>query len=172
MPDIKLRALEPEDIGFLDEIENDWDLWYLGQTQQPFSSRVLRNYIINADRDIYEAKQFRFAIEIVENQKLIGFVDLYDFDPKNRRAGVGIIIHDRYRGRSYGKETLKQLVRYAFEVLYLHQLYAEIMADNPASIRLFESLGFEKTGTLKQWYFNGLDYKDGLFYQLIRKYGN
>ena len=169
MSEIKLRALEHRDIGFLDEIENDWDLWYLGQTQQPFSSRVLLNYISNADKDIYVAKQFRFAIEIIENQKLIGFIDLYDFDPKNRRAGVGIIIHRQYRNRSYGKEALRQLIRYAFEILYLHQLYAEIMPDNTASIRLFESFGFEKSGTLKDWYFNGTDYKDGLIYQLIRK---
>ncbi len=169
MSGIKLRALEHRDIGFLDEIENDWDLWYLGQTQQPFSSRVLLNYISNADKDIYVAKQFRFAIEIIENQKLIGFIDLYDFDPKNRRAGVGIIIHRQYRNRSYGKEALRQLIRYAFEILYLHQLYAEIMPDNTASIRLFESFGFEKAGTLKDWYFNGTDYKDGLIFQLIRK---
>ncbi len=169
MSEIKLRALEQKDIGFLDEIENDWDLWYLGQTQQPFSSRVLLQYIRNADRDIYEAKQFRFAIELIENQKLIGFIDLYDFDPKNRRAGVGIIIHRQYRNRSYGKEALRQLIRYAFEILYLHQLYAEIMPDNTASIRLFESFGFEKAGTLKDWYFNGTDYKDGLIFQLIRK---
>ena len=169
MSEIKLRALEQKDIGFLDEIENDWDLWYLGQTQQPFSSRVLLQYIRNADRDIYEAKQFRFAIELIENQKLIGFIDLYDFDPKNRRAGVGIIIHRQYRNRSYGKEALRQLIRYAFEILYLHQLYAEIMPDNTASIRLFESFGFEKAGTLKDWYFNGTDYKDGFIFQLIRK---
>ncbi len=168
MPEIKLRALERKDIDFLDEIENDWDLWYLGQTQQPFSSRVLLNYISNADADIYVAKQFRFGIEIMYSKKLIGFIDLYDFDPKNRRAGVGIIIHGKYRNRSYGKEALRQLIRYAFDVLYLHQLYAEIMPDNTASIRLFESFGFEKAGTLKDWYYNGTDYKDGLFYQLIR----
>ena len=169
MSKIKLRALEPTDIDFLFEIENDRDLWHLSHTQQPFSGRLLQDYIANADRDIYEAKQFRFAIEVVDNQKLIGFIDLFDFDSKNKRAGVGIVIHRQYRNQSYGKEALQQLIRYAFDVLYLHQLYANIAVDNLPSIRLFEAFGFEQTGNKKDWLFDGTAYKDELLFQLIQK---
>ena len=167
MSKIKLRALEPKDIDFLYEIENDWDLWHLSHTQQVFSARILQDYIANADRDIYEVRQFRFAIEIIENQSLIGFIDLFDFDPKNKRAGVGIVILRKYRAKSYGKAALQQLIHYAFKVLYLHQLYANIAVDNLPSIRLFESFGFERTCFKKDWLYNGKDYSDELLFQLI-----
>ena len=169
MAEVKIRALEPKDIDFLFEIENDWDMWHLSHTQQPFSARLLQDYIANADRDIYEAKQFRFGIELNDNQQLIGFVDLFDFDPKNKRAGVGIVIHQKYRSKSHGKAALQLVIDYAFKILYLHQLYANIAVDNLQSIRLFESFGFERTGIKKDWLFDGKDYKDELLYQLINK---
>jgi len=169
MSKVKIRALEPKDIDFLFEIENDWDMWHLSHTQQPFSARLLQDYIANADRDIYEAKQFRFGIEVIENQRLVGFIDLFDFDPKNKRAGVGIVIQQKYRHQSYGKAALQLVIDYAFNILYLHQLYANIADDNLPSIRLFESFGFERTGIKKDWLFDGKNFKDELLYQLINK---
>ncbi len=167
MSKIRLRALEPGDLDFLSRIENDKSLWHLSHTQQPFSKQLLAQYIQEADRDIYEAKQFRFAIEAAENQALIGFIDLFDFDPKNRRAGVGIILDEQYRKQGYGYAALTAVIDYAFKILFLHQLYANISIDNPASIRLFEECGFIKTGCKKDWNFNGNEYVDELLYQLL-----
>lgn len=59
MKDCKLRALEPEDIDFLYNIENQEDLWEVSQTHLPFSKYILKKYIENANQDIYETKQFR-----------------------------------------------------------------------------------------------------------------
>jgi len=168
MSAILLRALEPKDIDFLFELENDQDLWHLSQTQQPFSAHLLRDYIAHADRDIYEAKQFRFAIELSDKQRVVGFIDLFDFDPKNKRAGIGIIIHRKYQGFGFAKAALKLVMDYAFKILYLHQLYANIAMDNLPSIQLFESVGFELTGNKKDWLFDGDTFKDELLYQLIK----
>ena len=169
MNTIRLRALEPADLDFLSDIENNQTLWHLSHTQQPFSKQLLAQYIREADRDIYEAKQFRFAIETIENQTLIGFIDLFDFDPKNRRAGIGIIIAEKYRQHGYGRIALKTIIEYAFKILYLHQIYANISTDNTASIKLFEQAGFKKTGHKKEWNYNGKKYIDELLYQLINK---
>ncbi len=164
---IKLRALEPGDIDFLYRIENNRDLWHLSHTQQPFSRQILEQYIRDADRDIYEARQLRLAIVIPEPDQLIGFIDLFDFDPKNRRAGVGIIIHKDYQNRSYGNHALKTLIDFAFKILFLHQLYANISVDNLPSIQLFEKNGFQRIGIKKDWNFNGVTYTDEYMYQLI-----
>ncbi len=168
MSAILLRALEPKDIDFLFELENDQDLWHLSQTQQPFSAHLLGDYIAQADRDIYEAKQFRFAIELSDKQQVVGFIDLFDFDPKNKRAGIGIIIHRKYQGFGFGSAALKLVMDYAFKILYLHQLYANIAIDNLPSIQLFESAGFELVGHKKDWLFDGETFKDELLYQLIK----
>jgi len=167
---IKLRALEPEDIKFLFDLENDTNLWHLSHTQQPFSMDLLKRYIQEADRDIYEARQFRFAIEKTNTKTLLGFVDLFDFDPKNKRAGVGIIIKNANdRNKGFGQIALQEICNYAYNVLYLHQLFANISASNKASIRLFEKLGFVQVGCKKDWNFNGNDFEDELLFQHINK---
>ena len=89
---IHLRALEPEDLDFLYEIENNESIWEVSNTQTPYSKRVLKNYLENAHLDIYEAKQLRLVIVFSKTNERFGCIDLFDFDAKNSRAGIGIII--------------------------------------------------------------------------------
>lgn len=164
-----LRALEPEDIGFLYKLENDTSVWEVSETVAPYSKFVLEEYLANAHRDIYEVKQLRLAINTVSNE-LIGFIDLFEFDPKNKRAGVGIIIlDDRHKRKGMGEEALKLLISYSFNHLDLHQLYCNIAADNQASIFLFEKLGFEKIGIKRDWKWTSRGYLDEVMYQKIKK---
>ena len=89
---IFLRALEPEDIEAVYRIENDEHLWHLSDTLLPFSKFAIKQYLANAQQDIYEAKQLRLAICSQETSKLIGLIDIFDFDAYNKRAGIGIVI--------------------------------------------------------------------------------
>ena len=50
---VRLRAMEPEDLDFLYNIENDRELWNVGNTNVPYSRYVLHDYIANATNDIY-----------------------------------------------------------------------------------------------------------------------
>ena len=61
--EIHLRALEPEDLDFLYEMENDESLWEVGNTNVPYSRQVLLDYITTSSADIYADKQVRFIIE-------------------------------------------------------------------------------------------------------------
>ncbi|HXJ99745.1 MAG TPA: GNAT family N-acetyltransferase [Gelidibacter sp.] len=164
---IYLRALEPEDLSFLYKIENDETLWELSHTQAPYSQYILKQYLENAHQDIFEAKQLRLVISDYEHNAM-GLIDLFDFDFKNRRAGVGILVYepaDRQQG--YGSEALQLLIDYSFSHLNLHQLYCNIAEDNPSSIKLFETLGFEKVGVKKDWIYNNNSYKNECLFQLI-----
>ena len=89
---VYLRALEPEDLEFVYAIENDESIWEISNTQTPYSRFLIRQYLENAQQDIYEAKQLRLAICKNENDEVVGLIDLFDFDPRNKRAGVGIVI--------------------------------------------------------------------------------
>ncbi len=167
---IYLRALEPEDLEFVYRLENDESVWEISQTQTPYSRFLIRQYLDNARQDIYEAKQLRLAICKNDNFQAIGLIDLFDFDPKNSRAGVGILIqHPANRKNGYGRQALELVTKYAFERLELHQLYANIATSNEASIALFTTFGFECAGIKKDWNFNNGGYADEALYQLIRK---
>lgn len=166
---IFLRALEPEDLEFVYAIENDESIWEISNTQTPYSRYLIKQYLEHSQKDIFEVKQLRLVICNYKNDTL-GLIDLFDFDFKNGRAGVGILIKaevDRRKG--YGSEALQLLVKYSFRHLGLHQLYCNISEENETSIKLFQAQGFEKVGLKKEWnYVNG-SYKNEYLFQLIHK---
>ena len=165
-----LRALEPEDLAFIYAIENDENIWEVSNTITPYSKFLISQYLENAHQDIYEAKQLRLAICKKENFEAIGLIDLFDFDAKNKRAGIGIIIQNEIdRNSGFGKEALGLVINYAFENLQLHQLYANIGTENKASLSLFTTFGFEKIGVKKDWNYTNNIFRDEAVFQLIKK---
>ena len=164
---IYLRALEPEDLDFIHEVENDTALWHLSHTQTPYSRFLIKQYLENAQQDIFEAKQLRLAI-CDKTTQTIGLIDLFDFDPKNKRAGIGILIKDAdNRNKGIGKEALELLVNYCFQALHLHQVYANISEGNSASLKLFKNNGFKKIGLKKDWSYNGHNFTNEYILQRI-----
>lgn len=165
---IFLRALEPEDLEFVYAIENDEAIWEVSNTQTPYSKFIIRQYLENAHQDIYEAKQLRLAICKNQSSEAIGLIDLFDFDPKNSRAGVGIIIqNDEDRNNGYGKEALELVIKFSFTQFQLHQLFANIQTENDASIKLFSTFGFQKIGVKRDWTFSKGKFLDEAIFQLI-----
>lgn len=169
---IKIRALEPDDIDLLYKWENDETIWYVSNTFTPFSKHILQKYIENSHLDIFETKQLRLMIDVVANDKktvkTIGSVDLFEFDPFHNRAGIGILIGETdERKKGYASVALDKMILYAFEILRLHQLFCNISEDNSESLALFMKKGFEITGTKKQWLKSKDGYKNVCFLQIF-----
>ncbi|MBD3889768.1 GNAT family N-acetyltransferase [Olleya marilimosa] len=164
---INLRALEPEDLSFIHEIENDESIWEISNTITPYSKYLIKQYLDHAHKDIYEVKQLRLVI-CNKNQDAIGMIDVFDFDYKNRRAGIGILVKDTAnRQKGHGKEALQLLTNYCFKHLDLHQLYCNISEDNTASLALFKSQGFKEIGLKKDWNYLDGHFKNEYLFQLI-----
>ena len=166
---ISLRALEKEDLNFLYKIENNESYWSVSNTLSPFSKYTLKLYIENAHLDIYKTEQLRLIIEENKSKNQIGLIDLFDFDPKNKRAGIGILVDPSYQKKGYASESLKLIINYSFFYLDLHQLFANIAEDNGKSIKLFEKHLFVKSGVKKDWIFSNQSFKNEILFQLIKK---
>lgn len=166
---VLLRALEPGDLEFLYAMENDPGIWGVSGTLAPYSRKVLKDYLDRAHLDIYEARQLRLAINSRRESHLVGLVDLYDFDPVNLRAGVGILISARHRGHGFGSQALRVLCDYAFGVLQLHQVYASVGVSNAPSLGLFRKAGFRETGIRLHWLRTPEGFEDEVFFQKFRE---
>jgi diamine N-acetyltransferase len=166
---IILRALEPEDLDFLYQIENNESFWEISHTQTPFSKYILRQYLENAHLDIYESKQLRFLIEEKSTKKQVGMIDLFDFNPQHKRAGIGILIHPDFERKGFASETLSILINYSFSHLQLHQLYANISSSNSKSLKLFKKHKFEEVGVKKDWILSEGKFKDEVLFQLRKE---
>jgi diamine N-acetyltransferase len=165
---IKLRALEPEDLELLYEWENNNTYWTVSNTISPFSRYTLKRYIENSHKSIYETGQLRLMIDHIDDNQTIGTIDVFDFDPFHKRAGIGILIaNEAYRRKGYATMSLSCLINYCFKTLQLHQLYCNILSDNLISIELFKKHGFVEIGTKKDWILKAKGYTDVIMYQLL-----
>jgi diamine N-acetyltransferase len=158
--------MEPEDLDLLYRIENDRSLWDVGVTNVPYSRYTLHDYIAQSSGDIYTDGQVRLIVE-TEDGETIGIADLMNFDAKNCRAEVGLVLECKHRRKGYGKKVLEMLADYALRVLHLHQLYAYVPNSNAPSLSLFVKSGYKKTAELTDWLFDGRQYHSVAFMQLM-----
>lgn len=96
-----------------------------------------------------------------------GCVDLYNYDPLNRRAAVGIMVANEYRRQGYAIAMLNELSRLSSSSFHLHCLYADIAANNNASIALFEKAGYSRCGHFRDWLVIKEEYVDSIRMQKI-----
>lgn len=168
---ITLRAVEPADIDILYQWENDPSVWRVSNTLAPYSRFQIEEYVMNIQNDIYSARQLRLMAVCYSGKnkgKSVGAIDLFDFEPHHRRAGVGILIRREFREMGYASEALDLLIRYAFDVLSLRQLFSNMTPENTASVSLFEKFGFIRCGIKKDWVRIGDGWIEEWMYQLIR----
>ena len=168
---IILRAVEPEDLELLFKWEYDRSLWEVSTSIAPFSKYILKKYIENSHIDLFEAKQLRLMIvSKADNNKTVGAIDFFDFEPYHGRAGVGILVYEKSdRHRGYASQALQLIIDYAFNILSLRQLYCNITTDNTSSLKLFSNLGFEIIGIKKDWLKTCNAWKDEYLMQLINR---
>ena len=164
---LHLRALEPEDIDVFTEIENNTELWACSSTNVPYSRFAIRNFISSTANDIYADKQVRLVACGNENHVPMAFADITDFDPRHKRAQVGIVVFPSHRNCGIGTEVLSMLDEYARRVVELHTLYAVVAKDNGPSRRLFASAGYREVALLPQWLFVEGQYADAVVAEKI-----
>lgn len=164
---LNFRALEPSDLHWLMEWENDPSNWTTGDRQLPLSRETYENYLNRAVETLEQAGQYRWVIERRDDRLPVGLLDIYDYSERHQRASVGILIGADFRGNGYASEALNWLSAYATDIANLHQLFAEITSDNEASLRLFTSCGYRQTGLLRDWVRRNTGFHDVVQLQLM-----
>ena len=179
---INLRKIEPSDLPFLYQWENDATMWADSDTHNPLSRHDLHQYIENTTGDIYRDGQLRLIIEgvidtsspnsliasspnspitsspnslIASSPNILGCIDLFDFDARNRKAAIGMYIAPEARGKGIGKQAVQLLLDYAFGFLHLRMVYAIISVHNTACSHIYEQMGFTPSSPLANWTLEG-----------------
>ncbi len=87
-----------------------------------------------------------FGIVWRESGEVIGVVGLFDIDQRNKSTEIGYWLGLKYRGMGVATEAVSLTVKYCFETLKLHRVYAHVFIGNTASERLLLNLGFKLEG--------------------------
>ncbi|MCI8732650.1 MAG: GNAT family N-acetyltransferase [Lachnospiraceae bacterium] len=163
---IVLRAVEKADNTMLLSLINDPDTeMMLGGSSWPVSESDQLKWFEHQEhsRDV-----LRCIVALQNDGRALGTIILSDIDQKNATGHIHIkMLKDGGRGRGYGTDAVKTMVRYAFEELRLNCIYANILAYNDASIKLFERCGFKKDGVLRQRVYKKGKFVDMLAYSIL-----
>lgn len=149
---VTLRAIERDDVPTLFAWDQEWDTWpeVSDQAYVPKSVEEALKAFDGEEESPYRSGDsfVPFAIEV--DEELVGSVCLWGVDLHNRRAHLGIGLSASARGRGYGTDAIKVVLRYAFEHRGLHRVQLEVLTDNAAAIRAYEKTGFVVDGRMRE----------------------
>jgi RimJ/RimL family protein N-acetyltransferase len=92
-----------------------------------------------------------FGIVDKASDELIGRCVLFQIDPVNRSAMMGIVIGEKgYWGRGYGREATGLLLDYAFNLLNLNNVMLGTFSFNERALRCYRAVGFREIGRRRQ----------------------
>lgn len=165
--EIKLRALERDDLRFVHDLTNNrrvMSYWF----EEPYESFVeLEDLYL---KHIHDQSERRFIAETLSRER-IGLVELVEITYIHRRAEFQIIISPENQGRGHGATVTRLAIDYAFRVLNINKLYLVVSTDNDAAIAIYRACGFVEEGRLVDEFFVNGHYQDALrMYQLQRHF--
>lgn len=161
---VSLRTIEEEDIDFLQA----------GVNHPAVRTSVGSDVPYNRPR--YEAERFDTLSDgevvhllVCADGYRIGDISLAPIDDRRGWANLGYWIHPDHQGEGYATEAVRRLLTHGFEELRLHRIAALIRADNVASQRVVEKLGFTHEGTKRDDAFHDGEYVDRELYAILRE---
>lgn len=168
---VVLRAISLKDANMLMELLNDAETErMLGGSSFPVSLEGQEKWIA---AQIDRTDVLRCIVALKEHEEGIGTVILSNIDTKNGVAQVHIKMDkQRGRGKGYGRDALNTIVNYAFDEMRLNCIYADVLAHNQISQKLFEKCGFSRDGILRSRVYKMGKYIDVYSYSIIKSERN
>ncbi|HEY3243141.1 MAG TPA: GNAT family protein [Phycisphaerae bacterium] len=164
---IYFRPLELADFETCQRWINDLGTRQFLLNVRPMNAEAERDFIQNLTK-----RDDGLAVGIVcrRDQRLIGSAGLHGISWTDRRAAFGILIGEpAYRGRGYGTEATKLMLKHAFETLNLNRVELDVYEFNVAGIRAYEKAGFTREGVLRAHHYGHGRYHDVYRYGILAR---
>jgi diamine N-acetyltransferase len=140
---ITIRKATPKDCDVILQWENNPLLWEVTDEPGPFTKEDISSFLA-AQNSMKTANQERWIIE--KFSEPIGMIDLFQWDPEQRSIGIGVALPNiDSRRKGFATEALRiahSTMNMKYGVQHFHCI---IHPNNPASQKLFEKLGYQKT---------------------------
>jgi len=162
-----LRTPDISDVQFMLDIENNERYWHLSGVTSPYSKKDIEQFINESSSNLKTDCQLRLVIIDISTKKRAGLLDVFEYEPLHKRAGIGIFLLEEFRGHGLASDALRVLIQYLFKIMKLHQLWCNILTENTESMKLFNGAGFNQTAIKKDWIFHNGKFHDEAIFQLI-----
>jgi RimJ/RimL family protein N-acetyltransferase len=148
---VRLRASEPGDVDRYDSWFNDVEVTrYLESARYPVSHAAELEWVSARTNRPLGADNMFFAIDVLEDGRHIGSIDLHAHQTEDRKATLGIAIGDKTCwDKGYGSDAIRTLLRFAFDEVNLHRVMLHVDERNARGIAAYRKCGFMEEGRLR-----------------------
>ena len=147
--DILIRAVEPEDASGITALMN-LPGYRWGTMRLPYQS-------VSTTRQKMSTSGSNFVCLVASSEEeIVGMASLTRFEGRRSHVGaVGMGVHDDYVGKGLGTRLLTSLLEVADDWWALRRIELTVNADNTPAIGLYERMGFEREGVLRDYALRG-----------------
>lgn len=164
---VGLRAIEKSDMPALMEWRNN-----------PSHRQYFREYReLNSDKQsswyerfvLNDPNTIMFAIVELKTAKLLGACGLCYINWISRNADFSIYVgaDNLYIDKKFAPDAAKVMMRYGFNELCLHRVWAEVYDFDERKIEFFENLNFKLDGRFRENYWHDGKWHDSMFFSLL-----
>jgi len=154
---VTIRHAEPSDYESLHAIyQGKKAIW--GTLQLPYpSAESWRKRLSDPPQGLY-------TLVAEMNGEVVGTISLNTFTRprKKHRGGIGMSVHDNWQGKGIGTALMEAVIDMADNWLQLRRLELSVFVDNEPAIGLYEKMGFEREGIMRDYAFRDGEYIDTL----------
>ncbi|MDX1435214.1 MAG: GNAT family protein [Anaerolineales bacterium] len=137
---------------------------------KPLSASQARKQLEELEKESDKSgRVYHFTIREVADDRLVGTAQIWWIEWSSQAGMVHLAIGDpQDRGRGYGGEALRMLLRYAFNELNLFRLSFVVPDYNEGAQRFFRRAGFVEEARMREAVHRGGRYWDQVLYGLLR----
>jgi len=168
---VTLRALEPDDLERCHRWMNDSEVTrFLEGGRYPLSMANERQWLDAAMTTRSGFSDVLLAIETRDGGVHIGNAGLHEASPEHRRAYLGIVIGEKeYWSKGYGTDTVRALLRFAFEQMNLNRVELGTFDFNERAQACYRKCGFVEEGRRREDRFIDGRYHDLVIMGILRR---
>lgn len=154
---IGFRPIEEADLEILRRLRNDMSTFLNLGTVDMASLQGQQTWW---KRDLYSARDQRLTLVQIDTKEVIGVLRITGIDHENANCEVGLDLVLEKRGQGLGKASYGCVLEYLFNQKNMHMVYVRVAEFNTDASKLYETLGFERTGFYKDYLFRHGRYWD------------
>jgi len=175
----RIKVLTWEKVSLVVPEKEDTKLWYAWvndiETQSYLGSMYGEIISLEEEEKYYDdiIKDINtklFCIYTEEFKKVIWNISLMWVDYKNRKAELWIaIFNKKQQNKWYGTESIKLMLKYAFEVLWLNKVNLRFIEFNKRAQAVYEKIWFKEVGRLKEEECRWTKYYDTILMEIFSR---
>lgn len=165
---LQLRPFHQSDVTAIAALCNNYNLYKTTlNLPYPYTEEHAK-FWVNSHAEKREQKTaFEFAIVRKDDNVLMGAIGLFH-NSANQLAEIGYWLGEVYWNHGYVSEATQAVIRFGFEELKLHKIYARHLEMNPASGKVMLKTNMKYEGTLREHIVKEGKHHNLLYYGILK----